>query len=460
MSTMEPSRIKPSRGRSFAVGQTTGGLVPDLLPMLVVSIYDGGRRGTGMATKGSTTRGKAANSTPPTLDSIRGTLPRGRANARSVAAVTENPGCTRRRVIEAASIPAYELAERAGFPAMRGQSPFAITSGNRFEERLKEGSGYAALVEALAAFVTLPASDPVVADLNRVPGRKGSQAWLDARVASTKEVLAQLASRDPSAPHIVDHPMLTFELAGSTVYLEPDALAFQVESGLQLVEIKSYAIIDGQADPSKVSATAGQSAVYLLAMRATLAELGFDPDLLDWSVILVAPKNFGRYPTAHRVPLRKKAMSIQRVLARVTSAAATAVVLPDGFTLDVDPGAALPPHKREQRLRAALGRLDPLYVPECLSACDLAGFCRDEAISTDNPSRLGRQARDVLGDVGTLAEARRLSTLPEKKVPPELSDVAAQLREAARALAQARAAAPAACGLTASPTDADQRGGR
>ncbi len=249
-----------------------------------------------------------------TLDVIRGSFEPARANARTVAALTDNPGCTRRRIIDAARVRAYELAERLGHPVTRGQSPFAITSGNRFERRLKEGSDYKLLVEVLRPFVELPETGLKVADLGHAKGIKVGKAWLEARAKQTDDILVQIARRDSTAPHIVDHPVIVFDLAGTSVFLEPDALAFRVGAQLQLVEIKSYAIIDGQADPAKVSATGGQSAVYLLALRAVLARLGFDPDMLRWSVILVAPKNFGRAPVAHEVPLRKKAMALERVL--------------------------------------------------------------------------------------------------------------------------------------------------
>ena len=231
-----------------------------------------------------------------------------------MAALTENPGCTRRRVIDSAGVTAHELAEKLGHPTLRGQSPFAIEGGNRFEDRLKRRSGYELLVDALAPFVELPKPpDLIVEDVNRVGG-KDRQAWMDARAKRTDEALTRIARGDADAPHIVDHPVLRFDLAGVTVNLEPDALAFRVGEKLELVEIKSYPIIDGQADPAKLSATAGQSAVYHMALRATLERLGFDPELLVWSVILVAPRNFGRTPVAHRIPLKKKSMSLERVL--------------------------------------------------------------------------------------------------------------------------------------------------
>ena len=60
----------------------------------------------------------------PLLVQVRGALPGGRANARTVAALTDNPGCSRRRVIDSAGIRARELARRAGRPSQSEQSPF------------------------------------------------------------------------------------------------------------------------------------------------------------------------------------------------------------------------------------------------------------------------------------------------------------------------------------------------
>jgi hypothetical protein len=90
----------------------------------------------------------------PTLDLVRGSLERARGNARSVAALTDNPGCTRRRVIDAAAVEAHTLAEKLGHPVTRGQSPFAIATGNQFERRLKTGSGYAQLSTRCAHLLT------------------------------------------------------------------------------------------------------------------------------------------------------------------------------------------------------------------------------------------------------------------------------------------------------------------
>jgi hypothetical protein len=243
----------------------------------------------------------------------------------------------------------------------------------------------------------------------------------------------------------VDHPVIVFDLAGTPVYLEPDALALRVGQQLQLVEIKSYAIIDGQADPAKVSTTGGQSAVYLLALRASLARLGFDPDLLRWSVILVAPKNFGRAPVAHEIPLRKKAMALQRVLGNVPGTDRVLSGLPAEFTLDVKSREG--PEQERAALAAAVQMLPMRFVPECLSTCDLARCCRAQAVGEDSPARLGRAARDAVTGVETLEDVLRLASQGPKPAEAHLADVAEALADGRRALDRARALAPKKCGL-------------
>ena len=67
------------------------------------------------------------------LGRIRGDVPPLAHNARSIAALTSNPGCARRAIMDAAGIDKPRLASYIGFPAPFGQSQFAITRGNAFE---------------------------------------------------------------------------------------------------------------------------------------------------------------------------------------------------------------------------------------------------------------------------------------------------------------------------------------
>jgi hypothetical protein len=342
------------------------------------------------------------------------------------------------------------MAERTGYDSGRGQSPFAISSGITFEDGLKRRSGYVKLAEAVKDFITLP-EKPTILDASKGKGRLGSAEWLDSRVALTDEALKAMALGSRRAPHIVDHPMLTFTGGGAVAYLEPDALAFRVGGELELVEIKSFPVIDGQADGTKVSKMAGQSAVYVLALRQALERMGLDPELVRWSVILVAPSNFGRFAVAHRVPLRKKAKSIQRVLEHSGSVDELVEDLPASFTVDVSD-----PDEQKRRVRTAemLSLLEPRYVPECLSTCDLAQFCRDEAVQADDPARLGRSAHDTLGEVPTVQRALELARNRSLRPQGPDKDVADSLRSAYDAILRARAVVPRGVRLDAVPKKA------
>jgi hypothetical protein len=377
------------------------------------------------------------------LTQIRGELPGGRANARTVAALTHNPGCTRRRVIDAAGIRAPVLAKRAGYEPTSGQSPFAIASGTMFEWRLKQGKDYEPLLDVLRERFAFDIEKPRILDINVGAGVVGSEEWLKDRARRTDEALGAMARGDDDAPNLVDHPVLTFALAGVQMYLEPDALAFRIADKLEVVEIKSYAVIDGQADPSKVAATAGQSAVYVLALRAAMERLSLDPNLIAWSVILIAPRNFSRQPTAHRIPIRKKAAAISRVLRSVPNTMEVLERLPSEFTLGPNPNQP----NCASRTTEAVKRLPAVYVPECLSSCDMAQFCRAESVALDDVGRIGRPARDALAGIDTLADVLRLARVGSEGSDERLSDVAQALQAAACALDRARTNAPANCGI-------------
>jgi len=64
------------------------------------------------------------------LAELRGPVPPRHHDARTIAALTGNPGCSRRAVLDAAGVDKRALAERIGFGARFGQSPFAISRGN------------------------------------------------------------------------------------------------------------------------------------------------------------------------------------------------------------------------------------------------------------------------------------------------------------------------------------------
>jgi hypothetical protein len=334
------------------------------------------------------------------IDRLRGPGPGKRHNARTIAALTGNPGCTRRAVLDAAGVDKPELAQRIGFEGSFGQSRFALARGNAFEAMLKADD--CALLRA-----TLGIEDLAVgyADLG-----VDADDTLGARHGRTRELLA---SADAA---LIDHPLLTLEVAGQTVYLEPDLIAFRHHERLQVVEIKSFAIVDGQADSAKVSGAAVQAAVYVLALRRLLGD-----DQVSHEVVLVCPENFSLRPVAVRLDVRKQLATLRRQLSRLASVPALIDALPASVSFDL----ALP----AADLIASLTAVEARYAPECLSACELSVFCRHEAAGTT--AALGRPVREALGGVETVTAALALA---EGRLTPEpdQAEAAALLQAALR----------------------------
>lgn len=340
------------------------------------------------------------------LDELRGSGHAKRHNARTIAALTGNPGCNRRAVLDAAGIDKQKLAERIGFPGSFGQSRFALSRGNTFEAMLK-ADDCALLREVLAADAGLGYQD------------LGADSLGD-RHERTVKVLADARSA------LIDHPLLTLDVAGQTVYLEPDLIAYAHQGGLQVVEIKSFAIIDGQAESAKVSGAAVQAAVYVLALRELMERLGQDPALVSHEVVLVCPAGFSMRPTAVVLDVRKQLATLRRQLSRLASVTDLIDDLPAGVSFD--------PALEPADLTAALSLVEARYAPECLSTCELSGYCRDEAAGST--AALGRTVRESLGGVESVGEVLALAE-GRREPAADQAEAAAMLQAALRLRAEA-----------------------
>ncbi|GIE88069.1 hypothetical protein [Actinoplanes regularis] len=344
------------------------------------------------------------------LDELRGPGKAKRHNARTIAALTGNPGCNRRAVLDAAGVDKLKLADAVGFPGSFGQSRFALSRGNAFEAMLK-ADDCALLRSVLGAGDAALGYQDLGAD---------SDDTLDDRHSRTARLLASAEAA------LIDHPLLTLEVAGQTVYLEPDLVAYAHEGRLQVVEIKSFAVVDGQAESAKVSAAATQAATYVLALRQLLERLGMDPLLVDHEVVLVCPRNFAMTPVAVRLDVRKQLATLRRQLSRLASVGEIIDALPAGLTFDLN--------QPSTELTAALEQVTPRYAPECISTCELSMFCRNEAAGTTGA--LGRPVREALGGIETVGEVLALASGSQ---PPtaEQEEAAAMLRHALRLRSEA-----------------------
>jgi hypothetical protein len=358
------------------------------------------------------------------LDQIRGAVPPRNHNARTIAALTSNPGCARRAIMDAAGVDKQRLATCAGFAAPFGQSQFAITRGNSFEAQVK-ANGCAELLRLLRERLGLPIREVSYDDLEEV----GGNTSLQVRHTRSRSLLARAAASGAEAGTLFDHPLLRLAVAGRHVYLEPDLIAFQLHGQFRVVEVKSFAVIDGQADGDKVAAAATQSAVYVLALRELVADLGFAPQTVSHDAVLVCPENFSNAPVATVLDVRKQLTVLHRQLSRLERIDSLLELLPPGLSFDPQVDESGIARRPADDLAAAVRAVPFRYVPECLASCEMCFFCRDEARGTT--AALGRDVRDDLGAVETVHAALGLAdgTLTPAE---EQAEAAAMLRAAAR----------------------------
>lgn len=364
------------------------------------------------------------------LAQLRGAAVQQKYSARKITALTANPGCSRRTVLDAAGIDKEALARRLGNPAPFGQSPFAITRGIAFEQQLK-ANGHAQLFTLLRAELDAPVEHAAVQDLNVVAGNPD----LRLRAAETRHVLRRIAE-DRDSRLILDHPVLTLDVAGATAYLEPDVVTHRIGGQVFLVEIKSFSAIDGQADAGKVAEAAKQAAVYALALRRLLREMNVDPGLAAHQFLLVMPRDFSNRPYGRLVDLRQQLDAVEYQLSRLARAEALAALLPAGATLDLSQDPVTDePAVSDGRLRATVDMMDALYGPRCLDMCELSRHCREEALLAESPGRLGSVARDGLPGLDSVRTALQLA---DGVIPPSANqeEIAVLLRTARRLRAE------------------------
>ncbi len=350
------------------------------------------------------------------LARLRGrALPRNH-NARTISALAANPGCARRALMDAAGADKERLAAHAGYPAPFGQSRFAITRGNAFEAQLKE-NGAAQLLTVLRGHLGLPPEEAHYTDLNEVGGNNDNEL----RHIYTRQ---RLTAADEHKGTMFDHPLLRLNVGGRHAYLEPDLIAFQMHGKFHVVEIKSFAVIDGQADAAKVAAAAIQSAVYVLALRDLL---GGDDRVHD-ETVLVCPENFSNQPTATSIDVRKQLTVLRRQLTRIARIEDLLATCPDDLTFDLDPDENQVPRRSPAGLRAAIGNISANYAPECLSTCELCYLCRDEAHGST-----GALGKPVRADLGGIEYTRQVLDLARGAIPGrDREEVAIQLLQAAQ----------------------------
>ncbi|MET9776074.1 hypothetical protein ABZ023_17770 [Streptomyces sp. NPDC006367] len=356
------------------------------------------------------------------LTRLRGPRPPQPYTARKITALTANPACARRAVLDAAGVDKATLAQRVGHEPRFGQSPFALAREQAFHSLVKWGA-YAELIRLLREQLSVPVSEAHVTDLNEV----GGNTSLHVRERETRRLITHVAS-DQEVRLILDRPVLTLEVAGQTAYLEPDALTHRIDGKFHVVLIRSFAAIDGQANPTAVAETAKQAAVYVLALRRAFETAGLPTELISHEFLLVCPKDFSNRPYGRLIDLRQELEALRFQLSRLRRAEDLAAQLPETATLDTT--------RSPDELASSIEALDASYTPTCLSFCEMARYCRDEADACASPARLGTGVRNDLPGIDSTRTA--LDYLDGVAAPGEAEAEAADLLRAAARLRRLR----------------------
>jgi hypothetical protein len=349
-------------------------------------------------------------------------------NARTLAAIRANPACNARRVLDAAGVDKAALAGQLGRAVPEGQSKFALQRGNRFE-RLVKDDNYAELIRLLRevgypveAVRVLP-----LRDLYPINSRNPSAA-LAKRAAETKSAIIAMAEARPDAFNLIDGGALQWDFGGAIARLEADGIAWRIGDQIRVVEVKSFPVVDGRADPEKVGGAAWQTAVYVAALVDLLEAEGLDPSIVSTEVLLVCAKNTSLVPTVEKIEVARHVRTLRRMLTRRATIPTILAALPPGVTLDT---SGMNDDQAAAHIADVLDTLGTNYEPSCLSYCPLALHCRETARVSGNPACAGLD----LGSVRTIGRALELAS----GAPPDRAeeDIADHLLRAARLLNQA-----------------------
>jgi hypothetical protein len=373
-------------------------------------------------------RGRGPNPVPAGLAALRGPLPVKPPNARTLAAIRVNPACNARRVFDAAGVDKGALARQLGRPVSEEQSKFALQRGNRFE-RLVKDDNYAELIRLLreAGFPVEAVRVLPLRDLYPINPRNPAIA-LAKRAAETRNAIIAMAEGKVDAYNLIDGGALQWDFGGAIARLEADGIAWRIGDRIRVVEIKSFPVVDGRADPEKVGGAAWQTAVYVAALIDLLEAAGLDTSVVSNEVLLVCAKNTSLVPTVEKIDVSRQVRTLRRMLARRATIPMILAALPPGVTLDT---AGMNEDEAAVHIAEVLDTLGTHYEASCLSTCPLAFHCRDTARVAGNPACAGLD----IGSVRSIGRALELAA----GAPPDSAeeDIADHLLRAARLLSGA-----------------------
>jgi hypothetical protein len=331
-------------------------------------------------------------------------------DARRFAALGAVPGCGVARTL----VDVDGILSGTEYDVGFGQSPAAISMGAVFERACEGPTGsFAPLLASLAEAGVDPGTPAVI----RFPESSDPAAMY----RRTRKVLRNILGGGESL--LVVQPTFALIFGGQSSYLRPDALLLvRIEGRMMIVELKGFRIRDGYWPGDKVATALDQSAVYQLVVRRVVADMAFDPEIVDERVAIVCASGLGLSPRASIQNNRPRRLTLER---RVAAAEAALADGPD-VGLFSEGLLARDPLVRLATFESLVRSVGTNYISACVGICGGFAWCRSHAV--DDPARIGQPV--VIGAVGSI---RRSVALADGDAPKTADEVAA-----ARVLTDAR----------------------
>ncbi len=312
----------------------------------------------------------------------------------------KNPTCDANTLSAVHNVRLDAAARAAGITQSFGQSPFAITRGNRFEAGLFRDEAIR-LRQALERRNCLPQGSIGFLDLRLRMNGGAHLVTVDQALEHTEGWLRRIADCD-EAETLVAAPMVKIPRG----VILPEALlivdAVVVTLGasgrpcLTVAEIKVFPDRGGHTDSQQLASARAQAGLYRHALELAVDALGLSGQ------ILVAPDGIlvFTWPGSNAPSIRAgedltyQVTRARRGFDRLEEVAAS-VVRDDDFASD------------EPTLIARVLDAETHYSEACLSFCDLAPRCHQLALEADDSIVLGDEIKRLLGET-TLSRAIEL----------------------------------------------------
>lgn len=303
----------------------------------------------------------------------------------------QNPTCQANTISAVHNIKMADVARSEGFDPTFGQSPYALARGETFERNLLWNDGER-LIKELVDKQVLPQGSDGLADF-RITMNGGQLSSLEVAIEATRDfmtVLADAAADDRSFPSLV--ASATIRIPRGVMLPEAiliiDALAVRTDRDLpELIvgEIKTYADRGGHTDAHSLAVARAQAGLYVHAVELLVEELGLEDRVrVRTDGFLVLSKPGSNFPSVRAgEEFRFQAERARR-----------------GFELLEAAAQGLPPFQSLGRnpLDSVL-QADVDYTENCMTFCDRAARCWEEAVAVGNPTILGENVRRFVGDL-------------------------------------------------------------